>query len=257
MDDIDDSDVDGILDEALEEFEQTKPAASDRTNSARSAEEKQTQEVPSSSSTGEEPATLPQPDEINPAFREALDALGNLGLGQEKIDEEVTENDLKLVEEFMTSLSSSLNGLGVPGDSNNENTTRETNDNGRENQPEVEKLVDSIVGHLLSEDVLKGPMIQMKEAYAEWLPKNVESLSAEEFGRYSRQQELIEVICEKYESNAASSEIMELLSTMQETGAPPEDIMKSLNSASESTVDPLMGMQNENMEKLTENCPMQ
>lgn len=228
-------------------------------------------------------------DDAGKALEDALRALGELGLGQSpgsgpggvgdangSSADDVTEADMKLVEEFITSLGESLSGLGGvdpnvlanlnplasgPAASAANNLPSSSSTSSRQppshahnhapiaqsrtpaqqqqsqpqeqshpQQPVVEKLVESIVGHLLSEDVLKEPMMQMRAAYNEWLPKNESKLSAQDQQRYRRQKELVEQICLHYERGAGVTEIMELLSFMQETGAPPNEVMEQLST---------------------------
>lgn len=237
---FDDDELDGILDGALEAFDETSLTATPA--KLEKDDEREAEEAPNPGNTPavqipEEGATPPVDGETSRAFEEALNALGELGVGQGEPDKDVTEDDMKLVEEFMKSLSNMTSSLGNPGKSSGvgpgdsgDAGGADATTNGSSAPPGVENLVDSIVGHLLSEDVLKAPMIQMRAAYADWLPKQAESLSAEELGRYSRQQELVNEICEKYEAKASSSEIMELLSKMQETGAPPDMVLKNLDA---------------------------
>lgn len=258
--------LDDILDDALEAFDTSRKAAS--IPAAKCGDE-------GASSTGKAGDESSSADEAPPevsveaakAFEDALKALGDFGLDENGNDDDVSEADMKLVEDFMRSIGSSFGGMDGPrpkgnaagaGQSAGAGQAGASGGIGAGTAPDVEKLVESIVGHLLSEDVLKSPMLQMRAAYAEWLPKNAEELSAEELGRYSRQQELVEEICEQYESGSASSGIMELLSKMQETGAPPAEVMKGLSMDADNSdggLGPAMGVPE--MEKMMESCGVQ
>lgn len=260
----DPDDLDAILDDALEAFDASPARAPPRSTGG--DDDVETSRAPATETvaittptttplTAEEDASAPGidggDDDGSRALEDALRALGELGLGGDAStssgNDPVSEADMKLVEEFVTSLGESLSGLGVPGTSTGQTSATGNNDMPRNEadvaaaatRPEVERLVESIVGHLLSEDVLKTPMAQMKRAYAEWLPANKESLSKEDVTRFSRQRELVDEICEKYDTHAPSSEIMELLSQMQETGAPPSEVMRQLSS--DGAVDSLLG----------------
>lgn len=268
-DHIPDDELDGILDGALEAFQsapqKTALAVTEGKGEKSPAELKTSGEEPSQAA--DEVGISPElHDEATKAFDDAVKALGDLGLkppeGGE--GEDVNEADMKLVEEFMTSLGS-LGGLGapggkegVPGGDGKDAANGLGGDGGGQN---MEKLVESIVGHLLSEDVLKAPMLQMREAYAEWLPKHAEGLSAEELGRYTTQQELVGQICENYESGAESGVIMELLSKMQETGSPPAEVMKGLSTDADNGEVPglpgMPGMAAPELGKMAESCAMQ
>lgn len=213
----DDDELDDILDSALDAFD----------NLEKPSEDIPDKQVPSnvvqldSAEGGGAEASA----EATRIFEEALKALGDLKV-EDVEDNEGIEADMKLVEEFMKTLGSSVGG----GDK-----ASETGDAIGQvpEAPEVEKLVESIVGTLLSEDVLKGPMLQMREAYAEWLPAHRASLTEEEVGRYSRQEKLVGEICQRYEKGGDSGDIMELLSKMQETGAPPDEVMQRVSEKGE------------------------
>lgn len=272
-DEIGDDELDGILDGALEAFESPpKPKAKGTPSDQASDVSAPALEL------SDEPKT---PEDIGPelkdeaarAFDDALKALGDLNVNapQDGDGEEVNDADMKMVEEFMASLGSSLGGLGAPG-AGGDGTREVPAGEGEPGPggvpgaglgadgvvPNMEKLVESIVGHLVSEDVLKSPMLQMRAAYAEWLPKHAEELSEEELGRYGKQQELVEEICKRYENGADSGTIMELLSKMQETGSPPADVMKGLSGEGENgDMAGLPGMAPPELDKMVESCGMQ
>lgn len=170
------------------------------------------------------------------------------------VDADRAEADMKLVEDFVTSLGESLSTLGAADVLDAAQGTRATADNAdaqstsrtqsqangtaqqqqheqKQSQPVVERLVESIVSQLLSEDVLKGPMMQMREAYAEWLPSHEQSLSDVDRKRFRRQRDLVNDICKRYEGGASSTtDIMTLLSQMQELGSPPDEVMSKLST---------------------------
>lgn len=268
---VEEQDLDSILDDALEAFEQVPPV----NRLGEDVEEAPlVDDQPPLQHSREENAPSPvADDDAGRALEDALRALGQLGVSNNSDDAnsgDVTEADMKLVEEFITSLGESLSGLGTadflggtptntssngnantststgtgngPGTSadiinrdastsSSEATTNGTSTKRAGEQPIVEKLVDSIVGHLLSEDILKAPMLQMRAAYADWLPRNEEKLSTQDSRRFRRQQQLVEQICQHYENGGNVTEIMELLSHMEETGALPDEVMKQLSTA--------------------------
>ncbi|CAN8062274.1 unnamed protein product [Agarophyton chilense] len=256
---MENSELDGILDSALEAFDNVQD---DSSVHSRAAEQSDTEEIVRDTTSEqiiqeESGTTSPtQNDETGKALDEALKALRELGVGEDQGRDQVNDEDMKLVEEFMTSLSSSLGNLSTqnPMDDQAPGTTQASEpENTNGGRPQVEKLVDTIVGQLLSEDVLKTPMMHMRTAYEEWLPKNVNSLSVEERERYTRQQELVRQICAKYEAKADSTEIMELLSKMQDTGSPPDAVLQNLDNA--ATGSP--SFQASDIEKFGEMCPIQ
>lgn len=228
--DPNEDDLDNILSSALEAFD--SPAPSGQASTAE-ADNGKPNEAPA-----EEEALPAVSEEATKYFEDALKSLGQLDMGDENLGDldDVTEADLKMVEEFMKSLGDSLGGL-----SGNDPASASA-------APNVDKLVENIVGQLLSEDVLKEPMLQMKDAYKQWLPENKEKLSKENYEKYQTQENLVNEICDKYESGASTEDIMQLLTKMQETGAPPDDVMNKLSAGNRGAAD---------LEKVTEACGVQ
>lgn len=96
---------------------------------------------------------------------------------------------------------------------------------------EFEKMVESVVGELLSEEILRSPMEQMRDAFGKWLPANADQLSEADAGRYRRQADIVGRICAEYERETCrTGSVMELLQEMQETGAPPPGVMAQLSA---------------------------
>jgi Pex19 protein family len=124
--------------------------------------------------------------------------------------------------------------------------------------PEFERIVESVVGELLSRDVLKGPMEQMRDAYAAWLPANEDSVGDTEAARFRKQESIVQRICTLYDGDACSTTaVMALLQEMQDTGAPPTDVMKQISDGDDggSGAGGGDGAATE-LEKLV-NCPVQ
>lgn len=262
--DVGEDELDGILDDALDAFDVVRRPATVPTGCMQGGD------ATSLSKTPDEPSPADEaPPEVSveaaKAFEDALKALGDLGIDQGDADE---EEDMKLVEEFMKSLGGNILDFNMPGMDGNAAATGSANRGegqgsapaigpGTGPSPGMEKLVESIMGQLLSEDVLKAPMLQMRTAYQEWLPKKAEELSAEELGRYTKQLEIVEEICEKYESGAATTVIVELLTKMQECGAPPAEVINSLPGDADNADGDFAGTAQPDMEKLMESCRMQ
>jgi hypothetical protein len=124
--------------------------------------------------------------------------------------------------------------------------------------PEFEKIVESVVGELLSKEVLKGPMQEMRLAYEQWLPENESSLNALESRRYRKQQAIVGKICALYESgNDSPSSVMTLLQEMQDTGAPPSEVIRQLGDSEEAdSVGAMPSGPLGDLEKLAK-CPVQ
>lgn len=223
-------DLDGILDGALEAYDIPLNKSCDTTPA------KNVAQAPDEPNTAEEAAADLSVDEITRAFEDALKDLGRIGTDiANTANDDVTDGDMKLVEEFIKSLGSTMNGGDARGDQRGEDAN-------------VEKIVENLVEHILSKDVLQMPMMQMRDAYKVWLPKNKQALSDEQFGRYTRQQQLVEEICQRYQEEADNESVLELLSKMQETGSPPEEIMKQVSAEGEGGPE---------LDRIAESCKMQ
>lgn len=268
-----DDDLDDILDSALEEFD-VGPV---------SGVEAPTPESTDNSEPSPAHSADLREDEAIRAFEEALKTISELDAekGGGAPGGPGDEADLKLVEDFMKSLGSQFGGMGLGGlgaGAGGGAAERERDSasggaggsagvasggggvaNGADamESPDVEKLVESIVGELLSEDVLKGPMVQMRESFARWLPANEATLSKEDLARFTKQRELVVQICEAYEEGSDSSRVMELLTKMQECGAPPPAVMSELSGDDADGVRPGLPGVPPDVDKLTERCMMQ
>lgn len=234
------ADLEQILDDALDAFDDVDEAEAPHDEveaapklSISSSVASPSRRLPSELNSREEKVSPPSAEETTGrAFEDALRALDELrdfdAQASSTMDADQAEADLKLVEQFVTSLGESLAGL-VPPPSNDSSSVPTSASGSKADMPIVERLVESIVGHLLSADVLKEPMRQMRAAYANWLPAQT-SLSDDQRKLYERQQQLIEQICDKYDKGASSTEIMHSLSDMQETGEIPEGVMSQLDT---------------------------
>lgn len=222
-----DDDLDGILDGALEAYDVPLNKSCETTPAKRIAQ------APDEPHAEEEAVPDLSVDEITRAFEDALKDLGRAGTA-EGADDEATDADMKLVEEFIKSLGTSAGGGGAHSEG-----VDDTN---------VEKIVENLVEHILSKDVLQTPMIQMRDAYKAWLPENKQTLSDDQVRRYTRQQQLVEEICQRYQQGADNEGVLELLSKMQETGSPPEEIMKQVSAE---------GERNSELDKIADSCGVQ
>jgi len=121
-------------------------------------------------------------------------------------------------------------------------------------------MVESIVSQLLSKDVLKGPMLEMRGSYETFLGAKGESLPAEELQRFRTQQECVIAICDMYERDAPMTEIMDKLHQMQDCGAPPQEVIDKLSSGDGDEGDdsgPLDPAELAKLERLQQQCPVQ
>ncbi|KAG2425681.1 hypothetical protein HXX76_013523 [Chlamydomonas incerta] len=93
----------------------------------------------------------------------------------------------------------------------------------------VNMMVDFIMQHLLSKDVLYGPLKEIRDRYPPWLEAHSGKLPAEEYGRYVAQYEAVQRVCEHYEKAPADyAKLMDLIQEMQTYGDPPGDIVEEM-----------------------------
>mmetsp|Transcript_11289 Transcript_11289/g.15366 ORF Transcript_11289/g.15366 Transcript_11289/m.15366 type:complete len:195 (-) Transcript_11289:199-783(-) len=106
--------------------------------------------------------------------------------------------------------------------------------------PDMHSLVDSMMEHLLSKEVLYPPLKEIAEKYPAWLEQNRPPLlSSEDHQKYQKQFSLIQQLLTEYEvSNPIDySVVMELLQHMQESGQPPAELIKDMAPGMESGPD--------------------
>jgi len=95
--------------------------------------------------------------------------------------------------------------------------------------PEMQAMMDKMMRHILSKDILYQPMKEVGEKYPQWLTENRSSLSDEDIERYTKQQALIMELCKVYEERPESfGEVVGLMQQMQECGQPPAELIQEL-----------------------------
>ncbi|KAF7810097.1 peroxisome biogenesis protein 19-2 [Senna tora] len=94
---------------------------------------------------------------------------------------------------------------------------------------DMDSIVETMMQQLLSKEILHEPMKEIGERYPKWLEEHKNSLSNEEYERYSKQYILIQNLNEVYEKDPGNfTKIFELMQKMQECGQPPSDIVQEL-----------------------------
>jgi peroxin-19 len=112
----------------------------------------------------------------------------------------------------------------------------EMGENEEEDEESEEKMVgflEKIMETLMSPDILQKPMQELREKYPEWLAKNKDKISAEEYQRIQSQYEYSRKICAVYENSKFPDclpQLIELMKEMQAYGQPPDEIVSSLSS---------------------------
>ncbi|GAA98746.1 uncharacterized protein L969DRAFT_88261 [Mixia osmundae IAM 14324] len=122
---------------------------------------------------------------------------------------------------------------------------------GSGSEEELQAAIESMMGQLMSKDLLYEPLKELSTKYPQWLRDNESKIEASEVQRYRAQQEVVDEIVRSYESpkfndddEAQQKHIVELMSKMQESGAPPTELMGEMPP----------GMNLDNLPSDMENC---
>ncbi|RMD39745.1 hypothetical protein DV735_g5391, partial [Chaetothyriales sp. CBS 134920] len=116
---------------------------------------------------------------------------------------------------------------------------------------DMSKMLLGMMEQLTNKEMLYEPMDELNQKFPAWLERNKEKLTKEDYGRYTRQRDIVKEIVSKFEEKGYSDDdpqcrefIWEKMQKMQEQGAPPEDLVQN----------PMPGM---NPAEIEEGCPTQ
>ncbi|KAF8551444.1 hypothetical protein OG21DRAFT_1417995 [Imleria badia] len=125
----------------------------------------------------------------------------------------------------LQSLLSQLQGLGeFAGD-------------GAESESEIQGVLEEMMGHLMSKNVLYEPLKELHEkaSFPEYLTRNASTLSPADKARFEAQVSCIKRLIDEFEAptyrdddGQASERIVGLMSELQTHGQPPQEIMGPL-----------------------------
>jgi peroxin-19 len=205
MDEKVDENLDALLDEVLNDFssvnknnvvekkkEEEKNSDSIHASFAAELEKMFGEQVPNTSS-----------------FQETIDA--TLGRIKTSLDTSVQEDGD--FESLMKEFEQNMHGLGL----------------GEDGISGFESLVDSMMGQLLSKDILYQPLTDLAMKYPEWLKRNKSSLSDNEYQNYKTQYECCKEIIQIYDGpDEDKVRITEIMQKMQDCGQPPTEILQQL-----------------------------
>ncbi|KAI1341357.1 Pex19 protein [Xylariaceae sp. FL0016] len=109
---------------------------------------------------------------------------------------------------------------------------------GDSNDEDFSKMLMGMMEQLTNKEILYEPMKELHEKYPSWMTKNKDSLPAEDWERYKKQEVLVKEMVTKFEeptyadSNPTDREyIVDRMQKMQELGAPPNDLVGDMPSA--------------------------
>lgn len=192
-------DLDDLLDDALDDFQQLKVKASEAVAEKGQAAKKKFDPLGKASRTAGKKTKAKKFD--------PLGLSGSNGSGTQRRAPAASETD-----NLMDQLAEQFAG-------------------GLEDDGELQSMVDGVMRQLLSKEVLYEPLREISSKYPEWLEKNGSKISKEDHARYSLQLECIQRLCAVYESSNALSgfdDVLHLMQEIQSCGQPPEDIIKEL-----------------------------
>jgi peroxin-19 len=95
--------------------------------------------------------------------------------------------------------------------------------------PKLAAMMDDMAKELMSQSILKAPMMQMRDKYVEWLAREGATLADDDKARYESQLQYLHEICDAYESEPENEQkIARLVQEMEQCGQPPEAIAAEL-----------------------------
>ncbi|XP_052475848.1 peroxisomal biogenesis factor 19 [Carassius gibelio] len=244
-----DSELDELLDSALDDF--------DKTNVPPAAPEAPT--APGARNTSDEKPPLLEDSKFfeslfdgemaNQAREEWEKAMAELAQEEpdllqhfHKLSEAAGKvgTDVASQQEFTSCLKDTLSGLaknadnlqsaGLAGDDlvkTLENLGLNENGEGGDDG-NVLPLMQSIMQNLLSKEVLYPSLKEITEKYPVWLESNKQSLPTDQFTRYEQQYHIMGEICSQFEKDgdkdSTFENILELMQKLQDLGQPPKEL---------------------------------
>ncbi|KAJ3017047.1 UNVERIFIED_CONTAM: hypothetical protein HDU68_011881 [Siphonaria sp. JEL0065] len=109
---------------------------------------------------------------------------------------------------------------------------------------EFEDMFGNVMGQLMNRDLLYEPMKDLAAKYPEYLQENKDSISAEDYQRFTSQHQIVVHIMKVYDDESVTGDeeqkqVGDLMQKMQELGNPPDGIMQDLTPGMEMGPDGL------------------
>eukprot|EP01114_Cavostelium_apophysatum_P014144 TRINITY_DN3589_c0_g1_i1.p1 TRINITY_DN3589_c0_g1~~TRINITY_DN3589_c0_g1_i1.p1 ORF type:complete len:250 (+),score=82.14 TRINITY_DN3589_c0_g1_i1:25-750(+) len=214
--------LDSILESALDDFDED-----DESKSAKPKEQKQ--ETSSASATSASDPVKSEKDEKKeetPSNEEVTKLMENL----------LASGDFnKTLEELTSKFGGDLKEEDLPdlGDINLNNINEESLEkmlNEFQNKPEMQKMVEEMMGAFMSKDMMYEPMKEMHQRFPKWLEENKGKVSNADYEKYSKQHVCVKKMVAIYETEENIPQLIALMQEMQEYGQPPADMMKELSN---------------------------
>ncbi|KAI2667720.1 Peroxisomal biogenesis factor 19 [Labeo rohita] len=214
-----DSELDELLDSALDDFEKTSvpPTAP---------------EAPTAPGAGMASDEKPPLLEDSKFFESLFDGeMANQAREEwEKAMAELAQEEPELLQHFHKLSEAAGKNAGLAGDDlvkTLENLGLNENGEGGEDG-NILPIMQSIMQNLLSKEVLYPSLKEITEKYPEWLESNKQSLPTDQFTRYEQQYKIMGEICTQFEKDgdkdSTFENILELMQKLQDLGQPPKEL---------------------------------
>jgi len=231
---MEEQNLDEILESALDEYEEdeheNKTQTTDTTESGKPAIQVKTQpDIPKT--------TVPSTSNTTKDTKDVSDEVTRL------MESLVHNGDFDKTLSELASLQ--LDDPNLLQDLNMSDETIEQMVNDLQNKPEMAKVMQDMMGTLMSKDLMYEPLKEMKTRFPKWLETNKEKLSLQEYSRYVKQYGCIQKICDCYDNDPDNMpKLVGMMQEMQETGQPPMDILQEVsNELSDGTLPDLSQLQ--------------
>ncbi|XP_066538231.1 peroxisomal biogenesis factor 19 [Hoplias malabaricus] len=248
---VQDSELEELLDSALDDFEKTSvPPSAPEVTVAPSAEPKSSGPKPPLLEDSQFFEALFEGEMATQAKEEWERAMSELAQEEpellqhfQKLSEAAGRvgTDPASQQEFTSCLKETLSGLAKNADNLQaaglagedlaktlEGLGLEDGGDGGGDDGNILPIMQSIMQNLLSKDVLYPSLKEITEKYPDWLNSNRESLPPEDLRRYEQQYKIMGEICAQFErdSDTASSfeNVLELMQKLQDLGQPPKEL---------------------------------
>ncbi|XP_030631126.1 peroxisomal biogenesis factor 19 [Chanos chanos] len=243
-----DTELDELLDSALDDFEKTNvpPAAPEA--ASKNAEPKSGDKPPLLEDT-KFFESLFEGEMVNQAREEWEKAMAELAQEEpellqhfQKLSEAAGKvgSDAASQQEFTACLKDTLSGLAKNADNLQsaglagedlvktlEGLGLDEGEGGAEDG-NILPIMQSIMQNLLSKDVLYPSLKEITEKYPEWLNANRQSLPPDQYRRYEEQHRIMGEICNQFEREGDGESnfenILELMQKLQDLGQPPKEL---------------------------------
>ncbi|KAG0749961.1 hypothetical protein G6F57_005052 [Rhizopus arrhizus] len=150
-----------------------------------------------------------QPQSFQEAIGKTMDKLKD---SSKEIDSSIAEDS---EEAFMAELMKQMESLA---------------DNG-----EFENVLEGMMSQLMSKELLYEPMKDLSQKYPEWLENNKDKVKAEDYDKYRQQQAICQQIVAIYEApgfdeknEVQAKNVMDLMTKMQDLGQPPAELLDEM-----------------------------